>query len=608
MSNTLEEKTTTEEEGEKEKEKHIKQEEEKPEKNEETQKKEDGNEKEEEKDDQNEEEIKEEEEEQEENEMKRRLRKNPKKTVLLYSQEDLNKYKRKKKKSELNDKDLKLMKSIIDKLKLNPKSFYFKYSALLQFDNKEDKDYYKSVIIHPMDFAHMIRKINNKKYNSLQEFYDDLCLIWNNAQTYNEPTCEVYEHAQYMRNYVEKVFKEKDLADKIIHHEKFVSQLVQVNNNIEEKEQIQQEEDNNKNDEKEKDNEVENTNENLEVKENNDEKSVSLIGKKRRKKKAKEKNKNLEKKEIINSDEDDHTPVIDIKKNDDAIESLEIKNPDNTNIKQKQPKTKYIASVNQIKKNKNNKKISNKTINDSLEDLKVLQENHINYDSKTLKSIDAINNLMIIDKDASKEKFSIKIENYEYEENKKNDKLCGDNSTSTTENHKENNKPALPDELKNSINKNNNNIQSPIETNLDQNNLINSNKSENIQKYLNDNFNQNNELSYNNEMNNTQNIMQQIGYKSDYQCRTEEILKKKEEEPWTEEKAKVYSHKIAKRLDKINDEDMFDLIEYIEKIRPQALVDNGLFINIDMTKFIKETYIHALNFIDNILFKNSIYT
>ena len=215
---------------------------------------------------------------------------------------------------------------------------------------------------------------------------------------------------------------------------------------------------------------------------------------------------------------------------------------------------------------------------------------------------------MIIDKDASKEKFSIKIENYEYEENKKNDKLCGDNSTSTTENHKENNKPALPDELKNSINKNNNNIQSPIETNLDQNNLINSNKSENIQKYLNDNFNQNNELSNNNEMNNTQNIMQQIGYKSDYQCRTEEILKKKEEEPWTEEKAKVYSHKIAKRLDKINAEDMFDLIEYIEKIRPQALVDNGLFINIDMTKFIKETYIHVLNFIDNILFKNSIYT
>ena len=87
MSN-LDEKTTTEEEGEKEKdkekEKNLNQKEAKP----------------------------------EENEMRSKLRKNPKKTVLLYSQENLNKFEKKKKKSDLKDEDLKLMKNVVDKLKV----------------------------------------------------------------------------------------------------------------------------------------------------------------------------------------------------------------------------------------------------------------------------------------------------------------------------------------------------------------------------------------------------------------------------------------------------------------------------------------------------------
>ena len=52
---------------------------------------------------------------------------------------------------------------------------------------------------------------------------------------------------------------------------------------------------------------------------------------------------------------------------------------------------------------------------------------------------------------------------------------------------------------------------------------------------------------------------------------------------------------------------MFDLIEFVEGIRPQAVVDNGKYINIDMTKFIGDTYVQVWNFVENVLFKNSIF-
>ena len=72
------------------------------------------------------------------NEMKRKLRKNPKKTILPYSKEDLNKFEKKKKisQSNLKEEDFKLFKSIIDKLRINPKALYFRYAAIRQFETK----------------------------------------------------------------------------------------------------------------------------------------------------------------------------------------------------------------------------------------------------------------------------------------------------------------------------------------------------------------------------------------------------------------------------------------------------------------------------------------
>ncbi len=112
------------------------------------------------------------------------------------------------------------MKSIVEKLKINPKSYYFKNPAIRQLDTKKLKEEYKSIISHPMDLGTSMRKINNSKYNTFQEFYDDLNLIWDNAQIYNEVGSEVYEHAEYMRNYMEKLFNDEELVDKVVHKEK----------------------------------------------------------------------------------------------------------------------------------------------------------------------------------------------------------------------------------------------------------------------------------------------------------------------------------------------------------------------------------------------------
>ena len=136
----------------------------------------------------------------ENNEIRNRLRKNPKKTVLPYSSEDLNKFEKKKKSvlTDLKDDDYKLFKNIVEKMKSNPKSIYFRQAAVRQFENKRDKDIYKSVISHPMDLSHVIKKINNVRYATYQEFYDDLFLIWENAQLFNQSGSTIYDDAEFL--------------------------------------------------------------------------------------------------------------------------------------------------------------------------------------------------------------------------------------------------------------------------------------------------------------------------------------------------------------------------------------------------------------------------
>ena len=189
------------------------------------------------------------------------------------------------------------MKSIVEKLKGNHKSLYFRTSAIRQFDNKRDKEIYKSIISHPMDLSNILRKLNNKKYNSYQEFYDDLNLIWDNAQTFNKNSSIIYLDAEYMRNYMEKIFKEKELNDKVIHKERIKKDEKEEENNEENEEENEE-----KNEEKNEDenyipekedikNKEINYNQNLKIEFNDEDFDNALIGKKRKKKKHRHKHK-----------------------------------------------------------------------------------------------------------------------------------------------------------------------------------------------------------------------------------------------------------------------------------------------------------------------------
>ena len=122
-----------------------------------------------------------------------------------------------------------------------------------------------------------------------------------------------------------------------------------------------------------------------------------MIGKKRKYKKHK-KNKNKKEQNDENKNEEESTPVIDIKKTEEVKDSLETKNPENSNISKKKTKTSYISSISHFKKSK----IKNKQYNDKNyeENLKKLQEKS----SKKNKEKKAIRSYPEKEKEKDKEK------------------------------------------------------------------------------------------------------------------------------------------------------------------------------------------------------------
>ena len=477
-----------------------------------------------EKDDKGEEEIKEEDEEKNEtdNEMKRRLRKNPKKTILFYSTQVLDKYKKKENETDLNEEELKLMRIIIEKLKSNQRSYYFKTSAIRMIENKIDKDAYRAIIAHPMDLSKIIRKLNKKKYNSFQELYDDIALIWDNAQKYNQKKSIIYEDAEFMRDFADKVFKEKELNNKVKFKER-------INNEINEDQGHVKEEININNDN--------NFNQDLEIDLSDEKYNEALIGKKRKnsKKKDKDKEKNKENgiHEVQDQDinEEDKTPIIDIKNSMDNKDSLDTKNSEISHPKKKTNKVTFISSIPNSKKNNGN--------NDN-------NSNNNNID-------------LIEKKDISKIKDFKNIKNNE------------DNTDLKKNNDSNNN--LKPSE---------NNINDPQENEENHNNIMQSNEY---------------------EVNCDKKGMDESIEKNNTLLQEEEKLKKKEEDEtknkWNEEKIKIYAHKIAKKLDKLNDEDMFCLVELIDQIQPEAIIEENNLVSIDMTKFLQNTYVQVYKLIEN---------
>ena len=110
-----------------------------------------------------------------ENSIRNRLRKNPQKAKTIYSANEIISNEQLK---SIPEKELKICKFILEKIKKHEKSSSFRQPAIRSFQSQRDKEFYKSIIFHPQDLGHITKKLNSKKYMNLQQFYDDLTLIW----------------------------------------------------------------------------------------------------------------------------------------------------------------------------------------------------------------------------------------------------------------------------------------------------------------------------------------------------------------------------------------------------------------------------------------------
>ncbi len=519
----------------------------------------------------------------EENDIKNRLRKNPQKTQPLYQLEKTKKNSNAKV-SKIKDNELKIIKSILDKIKTHQKSLYFRFPAIRSLPNKKQKEYYKSIVHHPQDLGNITKKFNHKKYNTYQEFYDDLNLVWDNAQLFNEEKAIVYKDAEYMRKYTNKLFKEKNIYNEVEHIEKDSSVINEHTDSINTSYNIDETNQNNSNS-------------------NND----SLIGKKRNNEKD-------------NNDEEDNENDSNIK-NIKNIEIHEESSDKNINVKstedsKKTNKISYITSSNYFKKTYNNK-----YLNDNLD----YDFNEINKISESEKTDNSKHNNNGNGNDNEKSVLSNLIENIENSnKNNKNDK----------EKENEKNKKLL-----NQLNSSENNLKTKKETTRSKSNLKNKykdrdkdknndkNKKEDKEKIDKKNINKNissndtkdeikekEKENQNDNHRNNKNYINQISdndykYKKENEYNTKdllfqygylEIMKKKEEEIMN------YKCKIAKELDRLKDEQMFDLLEFIEDIRPEAVIEIDDTVNIDMTRFIEDTFIQVYNFIKHIKVNNSL--
>ena len=45
---------------------------------------------------------------------------------------------------------------------------------------------YPAIVKHPMDLGTVEKKLNDNKYRTVEEFIDDVQLIWDNCKAYNE--------------------------------------------------------------------------------------------------------------------------------------------------------------------------------------------------------------------------------------------------------------------------------------------------------------------------------------------------------------------------------------------------------------------------------------
>ena len=548
------------------------------------------------------------------NDIKSRLRKNPNKTKSLYLDE-YNDKKNKKKESQVvppNEKEI--CRTILEILKKDEKSALFRLPAIRAFSEKKNKDLYKERIKEPRDLGNITKKLKSYKYKA-KEFHEDVELCWSNAMSFNENHTEAYKNAEYMKDLCDKLYKEYGLFD-IINKEKENKKNENETNNI--CNDISNDEKNEENNEKEKSNENndknnENSNNNNI---NNNKKSnenvneiKKMVGRKR-------------KRQTNNSNDDNCGDDIDIKneRKKETNNEENIKNNINNYINNKcsffdikqrfSIKHQIISSPDDINKlykkvYKKKKRINRKNnISNLFKNNKLNNKSHNHHDSKQhFFRIKKMKHSLIQNEDIIFNNIKRKI-SYEWKEfmyfNKSSFYYLNQKDTKNEEinNNNLNEKICQKQEInfisKFTINLNKDNKKE----NEEMGNYDNNCNSKNVydleginERKVKYSLRQNMEFIKNNINKNLYDIYYN---KERYEKKKDNNLNKKNEN----EKNYKLRNEIAKYFDKLSDNNMIELLVFIENIRPQSikeLANDTIYINMEL--FNEDTFSQVLEFV-----------
>ena len=575
------------------------------------------------------------------NDIRSRLRKNPNKTKPLYADEYTDKKNKKKVVFPPNEKEI--CRTILDILKKDEKSTLFRQPAIKAFTDKEDRDYYKQQIKEPRDLGNISKKLKSSKYSS-KEFYEDIELCWSNAQSFNDIETEAYKNSVYMKDLSNKLYIEYGLLD-IINKKENNNISENITENNDNNEIIDNTSENNENNNG-NDNDNDSNKTNIKIINNNETKNKK-VGRKRKRyndindnlidndkvvKKIGKKtvNNDLEGKNSMasNSSRTIRSTIFDIKNKFKVTHPI-VSNPDEIEI--------LLNNMNSNKGNANKRNNITNLFNNS----KKKKKTHYHHKKKQhlghLKNMEKINSKKLYKNNNTE---IIRKINYEWNEimrfnesinyciNNKNDNLkekINDEEMKISINNNYNRNNSLNDKENNNLNIYNIfNIHNYLD-----NNIINDNqKSNKINFNLNLNFEKPNKAE-NEDM-----------IKFDYNCNAENVL---DLEAMMENRRKSslrqsmqssdinrnnnqYSsynnnfeknylgnrnntrktmdknfklrNEVAKYLDKLSDNNMIELLVFIENIRPQCikeLANDTIYIN--MESFNDDTFAKVIDFL-----------
>jgi hypothetical protein len=113
--------------------------------------------------------------------------------------------------TQIEPNDIIILKNIINDISLQDEANPFLYPV----DTNIYQDYLRSINNHPMDISTIKKKLENNRYNIIQEVVDDFQLIWDNCRIYNQEGSDFYNYANNMENFCKNIFEKNYIIQKI---------------------------------------------------------------------------------------------------------------------------------------------------------------------------------------------------------------------------------------------------------------------------------------------------------------------------------------------------------------------------------------------------------